>query len=137
MDYSEQTPDTGLPRVLIAESDPRTRAGLRLALEGDGFDVCAEAGDARTAVEAAAMERPEVCLLAGDVPGGAIAAAIEIDRANPDAAIVMLTTSNGREELLRALRAGARGYLPKNMNPQGLPAALRGVLRGEAALPRA
>ena len=48
----------------------------------------------------------------------------------------MLTVSTSAEDLLAALRAGARGYLPKDMSPDRLPAALRGVLRGEAALPR-
>jgi DNA-binding NarL/FixJ family response regulator len=48
----------------------------------------------------------------------------------------VLTFSATTEDLLAALRAGARGYLPKDMSPDSLPAALRGVLKGEAALPR-
>jgi DNA-binding NarL/FixJ family response regulator len=54
----------------------------------------------------------------------------------PDTAIVMLTVSRDDEDLFAALRAGARGYLLKDIDPDRLPNALDGVLAGEAALPR-
>ena len=78
-------------RLLIADDHPPTRAGVRAALEGHGFEVCAEARNAKGAVEAALRERPEVCLLDIHMPGNGIAAAARISEALPDTAIVMLT----------------------------------------------
>jgi DNA-binding NarL/FixJ family response regulator len=123
-------------RVLIADDHPPTRAGVKSALERGGFVVCAEAPDARSAVEAARREQPDVCLLDIHMPGDGIWAAETISRELPDAAVVMLTVSRTDEDLFNALRAGASGYLLKDIDPTRLPLALRGVLEGEAALPR-
>ena len=123
-------------RVLVADDHPMTRVGVRLALERGGFEVCAEADDATSAVEAAERDRPDVCLLDIQMPGGGIRAAEEISRKVPEAAIVMLTVSRRDSDLFDALRAGASGYLLKDTDPERLPFALRGVLAGEAALPR-
>lgn len=123
-------------RVLVADDHPPTRAGVRAALERDGFVVCAEAGDARSAIETARRERPDVCLLDIHMPGDGIHAAETISRELPDAAVVMLTVSRTDADLFNALRAGASGYLLKDIDPIRLPLALRGVLEGEAALPR-
>jgi DNA-binding NarL/FixJ family response regulator len=70
------------------------------------------------------------------MPGGGIGAAETISRELPGAAIVMLTVSRSDADLFAALRAGASGYLLKDIDPERLPKALRGVLDGEAALPR-
>jgi DNA-binding NarL/FixJ family response regulator len=123
-------------RVLVADDHPPTRAGVRAALEKGGFVVCAEAADAQGAVEAARRERPDVCLLDIHMPGDGIRAAESISREMPEAAAVMLTVSRTDEDLFDALRAGASGYLLKDIDPERLPLALRGVLDGEAALPR-
>jgi DNA-binding NarL/FixJ family response regulator len=125
-----------LLRVVIADDHPMTRVGVRIALERDGFEVCAEADDAATAVEAAERERPDICLLDIHMPGNGIAAAAEISAQVPETAIIMLTVSQADEDLFAALRAGAAGYLLKDTNPARLPLALEGVLRGESALPR-
>jgi DNA-binding NarL/FixJ family response regulator len=123
-------------RVLIADDHPPTRAGVRLALERDTFTVCAEAADGPTAVEAARRERPDVCLLDINMPGDGIKAAEQISHELPETAVVMLTVSRSDADLFDALRAGASGYLLKDIDPARLPLALRGVLEGEAALPR-
>jgi DNA-binding NarL/FixJ family response regulator len=123
-------------RVLIADDHPPTRAGVKAALESDGFVVCAQAADARAAIEAARSEQPDVCLLDIHMPGDGIHAAETISRELPDAAVVMLTVSRTDTDLFNALRAGASGYLLKDIDPVRLPLALRGVLEGEAALPR-
>ena len=125
-----------LLRVVIADDHPPTRAGVRGALEADGCLVVAEVGDARKAIEAAVEHRPDVCLLDIHMPGNGIAAAGEISRQLPEAAIVMLTASRDDDDLFEALRCGASGYLLKDMDPDRLAPALRGVLAGEAALPR-
>jgi DNA-binding NarL/FixJ family response regulator len=70
------------------------------------------------------------------MPGNGISAAAEISLTLPDVAVVMLTYSREEDDLFDAVRAGAQGYLLKDMDPDRLGAALRGVLNGEAALPR-
>lgn len=121
--------------VLIADDHPPTRAGVRITLERDGFVVVAEVGDARSAVDRAVELRPDVCLLDIHMPGNGIAAAEEIARRVPSAAVVMLTVSQADEDLFDALEAGALGYLLKDTSPHRLADALRAVLAGEAAMP--
>jgi DNA-binding NarL/FixJ family response regulator len=125
-------------RVLIADDHSPTRADVACALAADPrFHVCAEASDAVAAVEAALRERPDVCLLDIRMPGNGILAAQELSARLPDAKIVMLTVSDDDNDLFRALRAGASGYLLKTINPKRLPTALAAVVAGEPALPRA
>ena len=124
-------------RVLVADDHAPTRAGVRAALEEGGFEVCAEAASGPAAVEAALRCDPDVCLLDVNMPGGnGIEAAADIAEALPNVQIVMLTVSRDDDDLFDALRAGASGYLLKDTDPDRLPHALRGVLSGEAALPR-
>lgn len=125
-----------LLRVVIADDHPPTRDGVRVALEQQSCDVVAEAATAAEAVAAAREHRPDVCLLDVNMPGSGIAAAAEISHSLPGVAIVMLTASRDDEDLFAALRAGASGYLLKDTDPARLALALRGVLAGEAALPR-
>jgi two-component system nitrate/nitrite response regulator NarL len=123
-------------RVVVADDHPPTRAGVREALEQHGWVVVAEAATASEAVAAAREHRPDVCLLDINMPGSGIAAAAEITHSVSDVAIVMLTASRDDEDLFAALRAGASGYLLKDMDPARLAPALHGVLAGEAVLPR-
>jgi DNA-binding NarL/FixJ family response regulator len=123
-------------RTLIADDNVRARARVREMLEGAGLQVCAEAGNARAAVEAALRERPDVCLLDVHMPGGGIAAAAEISARLPGTAVVMLTVSSEEKDVSESLRAGARGYLLKDMDLARIPETLRAVLAGEVALPR-
>lgn len=88
-------------------------------------------------MEAALRERPDVCLLDINMPGSGISAAGRITRKLPSTSVVMLTVSRDDDDLFDALRAGAVGYLLKDMNPERLSPALQGVLEGEAALPGA
>ncbi len=120
--------------MLIADDHAPTRAGVRVALEGHGFVVCAEAADAPTAVEAALRERPDVCLLDIRMPGGGVAAAAAISSQLPEAAIVMLTVSQDEADLFDALRVGAAGYLLKDTDPRRLPTLLSNVIAGEGVL---
>jgi DNA-binding NarL/FixJ family response regulator len=122
--------------VVIADDHAAVRAGVRDSLAEAGFDVCAEVADAPAAVEAALRERPDLCLLDIHMPGSGIKAAEEITGRVPETAVVMLTVSISDEDLFDALRAGAAGYLLKDTDPARLPHALRGVLAGEAAVPR-
>ena len=124
-------------RVLIADDHAPTREDVRFALEEDAeFEVCAEAADAPGAVAAALRERPDVCLLDVHMPGRGVAAAWEIHSRLPRTRVVMLTVSREDADLFAALRAGALGYLLKDMDPRSLPRALASVLSGEVAIPR-
>ena len=98
--------------------------------------MVAEAGDADSAHAAALEHRPDVCLLDIHMPGNGIKAAARISSELPEVAVVMLTVSRNDDDLFDALRAGASGYLLKDIDPTRLPEELRGVLKGEAALPR-
>ncbi|MFL5886750.1 MAG: response regulator [Thermoleophilaceae bacterium] len=124
-------------RVVLADDHAPTRTGVRAALEHDGaFEVLADVGSADAAVERAMELKPDVALLDINMPGNGIAAAAQIAQQLPDTAIVMLTVSRDDADLFDALRAGASGYLLKDTDPVRLPEALKGVLEGEAALPR-
>ncbi len=127
----------GAPTVVIADDHPTIRMGVRMSLMRGGFCVVGEAADCAGAVHAVLRERPDVCLLDVRMPGGGIEAARRLAQDAPATSVVMLTVSESTDDLLAALRAGAVGYLPKDMHPGRLPAALCGVLKGEAALPRA
>jgi DNA-binding NarL/FixJ family response regulator len=122
--------------VLLADDHAAVRAGIRLALAGEGFDVVAEAADGPEAVALALELKPDLALLDVNMPGSGIKAAEEIAHALPSTFVVMLTVSRDDDDLFAALRAGASGYLLKDTDPGRLPYALRGVLEGEAALPR-
>lgn len=123
-------------KVLIADPEASTRTGVRLSLTAQGFEICAEADSAESAVAHARRARPDICLLDADLPGGGISATKRIVEQLPRTVVVMLSASADEERLFAAVRAGARGYLLKDMDPSRLPPALRGVLAGEAALPR-
>jgi two-component system, NarL family, nitrate/nitrite response regulator NarL len=118
--------------VLLADRHAAVRAGTRLVLERAGFRVV-EVRDASSALEAVVAHRPDVCLVdVGRVEGGARI----VERLSSRTTVVVFTDAADEAEMLAVLRAGAAGYLLKSMDPARLGPTLRGVLRGEAALPR-
>lgn len=121
---------------MIADDHVPTRAGVRASLERGGFEVVGEAGSAQAAIEAARRTRPDACLLDVHMPGSGSHAAEVISRELPETTVLMLTVSVNEDDLFGALRAGAAGYLLKDMDPARLPHAIHGALRGEAAIPR-
>jgi DNA-binding NarL/FixJ family response regulator len=121
-------------RVVMADDHTRTRGRIRQALEAGGCLVCAEAANAEEAIALTAEHRPDVALLDIHMPGSGIHAADIITNTVPDVAVVMLTHSADEDDLFDALRAGASGYLLKDVDPAKLGDALRGVLAGEGAL---
>jgi DNA-binding NarL/FixJ family response regulator len=125
------------PTVVIADDHPVIRQGVRMALIRGGFEVVAETASADDAVAAVLRERPDLCLLDLCMPGGGLEAAAKIAELAPPTSVVILSVSNDTENVLAALRAGALGFLTKDTSPDRLPDALYGVLRGEAAVPRA
>jgi DNA-binding NarL/FixJ family response regulator len=124
-------------RVLLADDHAPTREDLRWALTRGGLSVCAEASDAAHAVQLALETKPDICLLDVRMPGGGVAAAWEIAARLPTTKVVMLSVSDEDADLFSALRAGAVGYLVKDLDLRLLPRALRDVADGRAAIPRA
>jgi DNA-binding NarL/FixJ family response regulator len=126
----------GAPRtqVLIAADRLPTRIGLRLALEADA--ECTEADDADSAVAAAVRDHPDVCVLDLETPGHGLRTVNEIISRVPSAAVIMLTDRIDEDEFLAVVRAGGSGYLPQGIDPARLPFVVRGVMRGEPAVPR-
>jgi DNA-binding NarL/FixJ family response regulator len=130
-------PAQGPVRVVIADDHDATRFGIRTVLEAHGMVVCAEAATPAATVAAVLEHAPDVALI--DVlmpPGDGIEAAEQLRDLAPRTVIIMLSGSTASAHLIRALRAGARGYLLKDTDPDRLHAAIEGVLRGEAAIPR-
>lgn len=123
-------------RILLAEGDAPTRAGLRLSVAGAGLQVVAEAAAHAAAIDAALAHRPDVALIAADLPGGGLDAASRLSDLLPEMRIIVLSSDPGDEELLAAVLAGAAGYVGKDMSLERLPHAIRGVVEGEVALPR-
>jgi DNA-binding NarL/FixJ family response regulator len=124
-------------RVLLADDHAPTREDLRWALTRGGMLVCAEASDAAHAVQLALETKPDICLLDVRMPGGGVAAAWEIAARLPTTKVVMLSVSDEDADLFSALRAGAVGYLVKDLDLRLLPRALSDVVDGKAAIPRA
>ena len=123
-------------RVLLAEPDAPTRAGIRFALEDAGMEICGEPLDARSASEIAVRQRPDVCLVDEGLRGGALIAVDAIYKRVPETKLIMLTEAEEPKSLLPSIRAGAVGYVRKDLDPTRLPATIHGVMAGEAALSR-
>jgi len=126
---------TGTPRVLIADDHAPTRAGVRMALERGGCEVCAELANAVDAVTAAVREKPDACLIDLQMPGDGLRAVAGISSRLPNTRVLVLTVSRNADDMFDALRAGADGYLLKDMDPTGLADAVRSAIAGEAQLP--
>lgn len=123
--------------VVLVEDEELVRASVRGILERNEFTVCAEATTAAEGIEAALRERPAICLVDLGLPDrSGIEVARELSRRAPATAVVMLSASDGHDDLVDAIRAGAVGYLLKDMDPERLAHALQGVVNGEAAIPR-
>jgi DNA-binding NarL/FixJ family response regulator len=122
--------------VLLADDHAPTRRHVREILSAEpDFVVVAEAPDAAAAVTAAARHRPDLCLLDVRMPGGGAAAAWEITARLPGTRVVMLTVSRDDDDLFAALRAGAVGYLLKDIHPARVAGELRTVMAGDAVVP--
>ena len=121
----------------MVEESALLRQGLRAVLSGEGFEIVGETPAIAEAARLAALLRPDVAIVGLETAGHLLADVIaSIHESAGGTRVVVLADSPDRGALLRALRAGARGYLGKSETPEGLVRALRGVLRGEAALSR-
>ncbi|KUP95616.1 response regulator transcription factor [Thermobifida alba] len=123
-------------RVLLVDDDPLVRAGLTMMLGGaPDLRVVGEAGDGEQALALAAECRPDVVLMDIRMPGVDGLAATERLRTSADAPeVIVLTTFDADRHVLRALRAGAAGFLVKDTPPEEIVAAVRQVARGNPVL---
>ncbi len=127
-------------RVLLAEDHPMVRSGLEGLLRSEeDIEVIAAVGNGREALELVEDTQPDVILLDISMPEmDGIEATARIVGLLPDARIVILTASAGREQIMAAIDAGALGYLLKDAEPEELLEGIRAAHRGEAPLdPRA
>ncbi|HZH24808.1 MAG TPA: response regulator transcription factor [Solirubrobacteraceae bacterium] len=133
-----QDPHTDGPvRAIIADDDPLARKMIKEALQRAGIVVIAEAHNGRQAAELTRHYSPDVVLMDIVMPElDGIAATRRIVKENPGQVVVILTTADDDEIGLLGLRAGARGFLAKDVDVDSLPQALRGALNGEAAISR-
>lgn len=123
-------------RLLIADDHLIIRQGLRLILETeDDFEIVAEANDGAEAVRLCAEHNPDVVLMDLRMPGMDGLTAIEkLREKQSEIAVVILTTFNEDELMLRGLQAGARGYLLKDTDRVALFDTIRAAARGETLL---
>lgn len=123
-------------RVLLADDHDLFRAGLRAVL-GDlgGIEVVAEAGDGREVLRLLEAHRPDVVLMDLMMPGlNGLEATARVAREFPGVRVLVLSMNAAEEFVLPAIRAGASGYLLKNVRPAELEQAVRAVARGETYL---
>jgi two-component system, NarL family, response regulator YdfI len=123
-------------RVLVADDHAVVRDGLKLILETeDDFAVVGEAADGIEAVRLAGERQPQVVLMDLRMPRmDGLEAIAQIRARQPTVAIIILTTYNEDDLMLRGLRAGARGYLLKDTDRRALFDTVRAAARGETLL---
>ncbi|XVV08567.1 response regulator [Actinoplanes sp. CA-131856] len=123
-------------RVLIVDDHPAVRRGLRTFLELAGdLEVVGEAADGPTALDLIAETGPEVVLLDMVLPGmDGVEVLRELRRRDLPARVLVVTSFTDRARLVPAVRAGARGYLSKDVDPNALVAAVRSVAAGHLLL---
>jgi two-component system response regulator NreC len=121
-------------RILLADDHTILRSGLRMLLEREqGFEVVTEASDGRQTVELALQHKPDVAVVDVAMPRlNGIDAAREISAKNPDIKVIILSMHADEGYVLRALKAGARGYLLKDSPEADLVRAIRSVNEGKA-----
>lgn len=123
-------------RVLIADDQALVRSGFRMILEArDDLTVVGEAENGEEAIRLAGETRPDVILMDVRMPGtDGVAATARLTGAENPPKIIILTTYDLEEPLYAALRAGASGFLLKDVRPADLVEAIRVVAGGEALL---
>jgi NarL family two-component system response regulator LiaR len=134
---SDVREDTPRIRALITDDDPLVRRLIRDTLQADNMTVIAEATTGREAVELALFYRPDVVVMDYMMPEmDGIEATRKLHEQDSSIRVILLTGAGDVALGLRGLRAGAAGYLSKDMELSSLPRALRGALDGEAAISR-
>jgi DNA-binding NarL/FixJ family response regulator len=123
-------------RILLVDDHPVVRHGLRGMLEAEpDLTVVGEASSGVEGLEQAVALRPEIVLMDLRMPGGdGVTATEQILAAVPSSRVMVLTTYDTDRDILRAIEAGACGYLLKDAAPAELAEAVRAAARGETVL---
>ena len=122
-------------RIVLADDHALFRDGVSSLLQAWGHDVVGRAADGAEAIALVLRLDPDLVLMDVRMPGmSGVQATREIAAIRPELAIVMLTVSEDEEDLFAAIRAGARGYLLKDLEAAQLRAMIDAVARGEAAI---
>ena len=122
-------------RILIVDDHALVRDGVASLVSAWGHDVVGLAGGEAEAVALAAETEPDLVLMDVRMPAGSgLSATARIKSARPETAIVILTVSEDEDDLFEAIKAGAQGYLLKNLEAAELRSMLEAVSRGEPAI---
>jgi DNA-binding NarL/FixJ family response regulator len=122
-------------RILIADDHALFRDGLRSLLQSQGHEVVGEAPNGKMAIELAKKLRPDLVLMDISMPElNGVAATKELSAQLPEVKVVILTASEQDDTLFDAIKAGAQGYLLKNLEADEFFALLDAASRGEPAL---
>jgi two-component system NarL family response regulator len=123
-------------RVVVCDDHALFRRGLMMVLEDEpDLEVLAEAADGKEAVDACIDLAPDVVLMDVRMPGlSGIDATQKIRESLPTVKVIMLTVSDDEEDLFGSIRAGAAGYLLKEISIEEVADAIRSVLRGESLI---
>lgn len=132
----DRVDDTPVLRVLVVDDHPIVRSGLVALIEAQpDLTVVGESSDGKQAVQAAAAFAPDIVLMDLRMPGGdGVTATAEITRRRPVTKVIVLTTYDTDADILRAVEAGAAGYLLKDVTGARLVEAIRSAARGETVL---
>jgi two-component system NarL family response regulator len=135
---ADQPAATGVDpiRVVICDDHALFRRGLMMTLEDEpGVEVVAEAENGREAIEMVETFAPDVVLMDVRMPRlGGIEATRQISESHPSARILMLTVSDQEDDLFEAVKAGANGYLLKEISIEEVADAIRAVMNGQSLL---
>ena len=123
-----------MTRVVLADDHSIVRKGLRAVLEEEpGIEVAAEASNGREAVRACEELRPHVAVIDIAMPQlNGIEAAVQIQKASPATGVIMLSMYSDETYIMRALTAGAKGYLLKDTAEEDVLPAVRAVMQGKS-----
>jgi DNA-binding NarL/FixJ family response regulator len=123
-------------RVLLADDQELVRAGFRMILEDEpDIEVVGEAADGREAVDAARRLRPDVIVMDIRMPVmDGVEATRRLADADPSARVLVLTTFDADEQVVEAIRAGASGFLLKDVTPSEFVKAIRIIASGDALI---
>ncbi|MGF1666200.1 MAG: response regulator [Acidimicrobiia bacterium] len=123
------------PSIVIVDDAPLFQAGLSAAFKEEGFEIAGQAERALDAVTIARDAAPDLVLLDVLMPGiSGLDVVAKIIESSPRTRVVLLTSSESEEDLLKAIKAGARGYIVKTTPLAELVAAVREVLHGGAVV---